>query len=292
VYGGCGATLELEDIEMSDINFALNHITAPGLDSNKFIDLAAKLGCIGVELRNDLADKGLNDRAFFDGAEPASVGSHAQDKGIRLLGLSEVYGFNRWSDDMKRKVELLIEQAKASGAETISLIPSNDGAAESTEKRLSDLREALTAVLPLVQAADIKALIEPLGFTTSSLRLKREAVDAIEAVGGNDSFRLVHDTFHHYLAGETEYFPEMTGIVHISGVVEPEVKPENMQDAHRILVTKDDRLGNVEQIKALVSVGYKGAYSFEPFSPAVHSDPNLESSLRESIEFIRNAVEK
>jgi 2-keto-myo-inositol isomerase len=277
---------------MSDINFALNHITAPGLDSNKFIDLAARLGCIGVELRNDLADKGLNDRAFFDGAEPASVGSHAQGKGIRLLGLSEVYGFNRWSDDMKRKVELLIEQAKASGAETISLIPSNDGAAESTEKRLSDLREALAAVLPLVQAAGIKALIEPLGFTTSSLRLKREAVDAIEAVGGKDSFRLVHDTFHHYLAGETEYFPEMTGIVHISGVVEPEVKPENMQDAHRILVTKDDRLGNVEQIKALVSLGYKGAYSFEPFATSVHSDPNLESSLHDSIEFIRNAVEK
>jgi 2-keto-myo-inositol isomerase len=282
----------LEEIEMSGIDFALNHITAPGLDSVRFIDLAAKLGCVGVELRNDLADKGLTTRVFFEGAEPTFVGSDAQGKGIRLLGLSEVYGFNRWSDDMKRKVELLIEQATASGAETISLIPSNDGAADSTEKRLSDLREALTAVLPLVQAAGIKALIEPLGFTTSSLRLKREAIEAIDAVEGNDSFRLVHDTFHHYLAGEMEYFPEMTGIVHISGVVDPEVKPENMQDAHRILVTKDDRLGNVEQIKALVSLGYKGAYSFEPFAAAVHSDPNLESSLRDSIAFIRNAVEK
>lgn len=276
---------------MSDIHFALNHITAPGLDSTRFIDLAAKLGCVGVELRNDLADKGLTTRAFFDGAEPSAIGSHARAEGMRLLGLSEVYGFNRWSDEMRGKVELLIEQAKASGAETISLIPSNDGAVESTEKRLSDLREALAAVLPLVQAANIKALIEPLGFTTSSLRLKREAVEAVDAVGGNASFLLVHDTFHHYLAGETEYFPEMTGIVHISGVVDPDVKPENMQDAHRILVTKDDRLGNVEQIKALTRLGYKGAYSFEPFAGSVHSDPNLESNLRTSIAYIRNAVE-
>lgn len=277
---------------MSKIDFALNHITAPGLDCLRFIDLAAKLGCVGVELRNDLADKRLNDRAFFDGSEPAFVGSYAQGKGVRLLGLSEVYGFNRWSDGMKRKVELLIGQAKASGAETISLIPSNDGAGDSSEKRLSDLREALTAVLPLVQAVGIKALIEPLGFTTSSLRLKREAVDAIEAVGGKDSFRLVHDTFHHFLAGESEYFPEMTGIVHISGIVDPDVRPEEMQDAHRILVTKDDRLGNVEQIKALASLGYKGAYSFEPFATAVHSDPSVESSLRDSMAFVRSSVER
>lgn len=273
-----------------EIKFALNHIAGPGIDSLRFIDLASRLGCVGVELRNDLADKGLTDRAFFDGDSPASVGAHARAKGVRLLGLSEAYGFNRWSEAMRAKVELLIAQAKESGAETISLIPSNDGMEQPIDERLAQLREALATILPVIKAAGIKALVEPLGFATSSLRLKREAVDAIAAVGGNEHFRLAHDTFHHFLAGEVEYFPAMTGIVHISGVVDADVDPDAMQDGHRILVDDRDRLGNVRQIAELAALGYDGAYSFEPFATSVHSDPDLEKSLRKSMDHIRAAV--
>ncbi len=270
--------------------FALNHMTTPRLDSRELIDLAAKLGCIGVELRNDLADKGLATREFFDGERPMEIGEYARGKGVRLLGLSEAYGFNRWSETMKDKISLLIAQAKESGAESISLIPSNDGAEQPSERRLSDLRNALATIMPMLEEADLVALVEPLGFTTSSLRLKREAVDAIEAVNGKGRFRLVHDTFHHFLAGETEYFPEWTGIVHISGVVDPMLAPEEMQDGHRILVDEADRLGNVEQIKMLEAMGYKGAYSYELFATSVHADPTIEASLRQSMEFIGAAV--
>lgn len=272
------------------INFALNHMTTPGLGTREFIDLAARLECIGVELRNDLADKKLATRDFFDGENPAAIGEYARSKGLRLLGLSEAYGFNRWSDAMRDKVARLIAQAKESGAESISLIPSNDGAKESDEKRLHDLRAALREILPMLKAAKLVALIEPLGFATSSLRKKHEAVDAVEAIGGRDHFRLVHDTFHHYLAGETEYFPDWTGIVHISGVVDPDLTAEEMQDGHRILVDDADRLQNVEQVKALLSKGYKGAFSYEPFSTAVHADPEVEASLRQSMDFIGKAV--
>uniref|UniRef100_A0A7C1NSK3 Xylose isomerase n=1 Tax=Agrobacterium albertimagni TaxID=147266 RepID=A0A7C1NSK3_9HYPH len=191
---------------------------------------------------------------------------------------------------MKSKVELLLAQAKESGAETISLIPSNDGAQETTETRLAGLRGSLAAIRPMLENAGIKALVEPLGFTTSSLRLKREAVEAIAAVGGNHVFRLVHDTFHHHLAGEKDYFPKMTGIVHISGVVDPALRPVDMQDGHRILVYGNDRLGNIDQIEALSQRGYDGAYSYEPFAQSVQSDPNLESSLRESMLFIRERM--
>ncbi len=274
-----------------NINFALNHITAPRLGSRDFIDLAARLGCGGVELRNDLADKNLTSRDFFDGESPEAIGAYAREKGVRLLGLSEAYGFNRWSEAMKAKVELLIAQARESGAETISLIPSNDGVKETDEARLGALREALGVIRPLIEAAGIKALIEPLGFTTSSLRLKREAVEAIAAVDGNDCFRLVHDTFHHFLVGETEYFPDMTGIVHISGVIDPDVAPDQMQDGHRILVDRRDRLGNIAQIRDLSSLGYTGAYSFEPFAASVHADPDLENSLGGSMAYIKAALE-
>ncbi|MDB5556965.1 MAG: Xylose isomerase protein barrel [Rhizobium sp.] len=281
----------IEEITLANkINFALNHMTTPGLDTRRFIDVATKLGCVGIELRNDLADKHLSTREFFDGENPAAIGEYARSKGLRLLGLSEAYGFNRWSEAMKGKVALLISQARESSAESISLIPSNDGAEEPDEKRLLDLRNALAAILPMLKEANLIALVEPLGFTTSSLRKKREAVEAIEAVGGKDHFRLVHDTFHHFLASETEYFPEWTGIVHISGVVDPKLAAEEMQDGHRILVDGADRLRNVEQIRALLSMGYTGAFSYEPFSASVHADPGVEKSLRESMAFVEKAL--
>ncbi|MCJ8518633.1 putative xylose isomerase-like sugar epimerase [Pseudorhizobium tarimense] len=62
-------------------------------------------------------------------------------------------------------------------------------------------------------------------------------------------FRLLHDTFHHHLAGESEFFPEYTGIVHMSGVSEQQIDVEQVCDEHRILVDDDDRLGNVAQIR-------------------------------------------
>ena len=273
------------------IKFALNHITAPALDSRQFVDLAARLGCMGVELRNDLADKELTSRPFFDGVRAAEIGDYARSKGIRLLGLSEVYGFNRWSDAVREKVQLLISQAKESGAETISLIPSNDGADEPKEERLTALREALSAILPMLEEHDLIGLVEPLGFATSSLRHKREAVEVFKAVGGNDRFRLVHDTFHHYLAGETEFFPEWTGIVHISGVVDVSLRAEDMQDKHRVLVTGADCLGNFDQIKHLGAIGYRGAYSFELFSPLIHANPRIEAGLQASMDDIRTALD-
>jgi 2-keto-myo-inositol isomerase len=276
----------------SRINFALNHKTAPALDSRSFINLAARLGCVGVELRNDLTSKNLTTRKFFDGERPAVIGEYARSNGVRLLGLSEAYGFNRWSPAMADQIKLLINQAKESGAESISLIPSNDGAQESDEKRLSDLQSALALIRPMLEEADLIALVEPLGFSTSSLRHKREAVEAIEAVDGQHRFRLVHDTFHHFIAGEAEYFPEWTGIVHISGITAPALQPAEMQDGHRILVDGEDRLQNADQVRTLLDMGYNGAFSYEPFATAVHSDPDIEASLKTSMLYIQDAVRR
>jgi len=254
------------------------------------IDLAAELGCLGVELRNDLPDKKLSSRPFFDGEDPAKIGAYAQTKGIRLLGLSEVYGFNHWSPDMAHKVRTLIALAQRSGAESISLIPRNDLPLQSPSERAANLRTALTAILPMVAEAGIVALIEPLGFTTSSLRQKGEAVDAIEAVGGEKVFRIVHDTFHHHLAGETDYFPEYTGIVHISGITDPLVAAGEMRDEHRILIDDRDRLGNTAQIRHLINLGYTGAFSFEAFSPEVHRLAELGQELEKSVTYLESAT--
>ena len=142
----------------------------------------------------------------------------------------------------------------------------------------------------MLEAADMIALVEPLVFLSSSLRSKQDAVDAIRAVGDEGRFKLVHDTFHHYLAGGGALFPEHTGIVHISGVVDPGPKPEEMQDGHRILVDAHDRLGNIEQIRALLDAGYDGAFSYEPFSPEVHALADPEQAHRQSMQFISSAI--
>jgi 2-keto-myo-inositol isomerase len=142
----------------------------------------------------------------------------------------------------------------------------------------------------MLDKAGLVALIEPLGFPSSSLRRKADAIAAIEVVGGRQRYQLVHDTFHHHLADENEFFPEYTGIVHISGVVDPALAPEEMQDGHRVLVDDRDRLGNIEQIHTLLASGYAGAFSYEPFSPAVHKLPNPAEALRLSMDFIRDSV--
>jgi len=272
------------------INFALNHITAPRHSCRVFVDLAAQLGCAGIELRNDLDDKQLTDRPFFDGEKPVEIGEYVRSKGIRLLGLSEVYGFNKWSEEMQGKTASLIDQAKQAGAESISLIPSNDGENLADATRLDNLRRALSSILPMLDATNMTALVEPLGFTTSSLRYKREAIEAIFAVKGENHFKLVHDTFHHFLAGEREFFPDQTGIVHISGVADPMVTPEAMRDGHRILVTTEDRLGNIDQIRALRESRYSGSYSYECFAAAVHASPNLERELQASIKLVESEL--
>jgi 2-keto-myo-inositol isomerase len=118
------------------------------------------------------------------------------------------------------------------------------------------------------------------------LRSKAEAVECIEALGGADSLKIVHDTFHHHLVGGGPIFPEHTGIVHISGVTDKSVSVSDMRDGHRVLVDADDRLGNVAQIRALRAGGYTGALSFEPFSATIHALADFEGPLRTSMEFI------
>lgn len=268
------------------MKFALNHMTAPRLDWRSFIELSKSLDCIGLEFRNDL------DTPLWAGAAPQDVRSAMADAGLRMVGLSQVYPFNSYTDAIRDEVIALIANAKAAGAETISLIPRNDGSGRGNGERQANLRLALREILPLLQDAQMKALVEPLGFERSSLRHKKETIDAIEAVGGKDHYKIVHDTFHHTLASETEIFPDHTGIIHISGVTEPDLALNEMEDAHRVLVTAEDRLGNIEQIAALLSAGYAGPISMEAFSPLTHAldHAQIKDALAASFDFIRSQV--
>lgn len=261
-------------------NFVLNHMTTPHLQWHDLLAASSKLGCVGVEFRNDLPTP------LFSGDTPENVAAETIGQKQRIVGLSQVYPFNTWSDAIADEVAALITTAKSCGAETISLIPRNDGTQTGDGERQANLRLALKEIRPMLKDAGIIALVEPLGFERSSLRSKSETIEAIEAVASREQFLIVHDTFHHFLAGGGDLFPAWTGIVHISGVVDPTLGTKEMEDEHRVLVDDHDRLGNIEQIAALLTGGYLGPLSFECFSPATHALTNPVAEIKRSIEYI------
>ncbi|PZQ48439.1 MAG: sugar epimerase [Rhodovulum sulfidophilum] len=266
------------------MQFALNQMTTPNLGYAAFLDLAKALGCVGVEARNDLG------REIFDGIAPEEAGRMARARGLRIVGVSQVYPFNVWSDEIEAAVENLITTAKAAGGETISLIPRNDGAGRGEAERRENMLRALRAIKPMLERTGMVALVEPLGFGRSSLRSKVELVAAIDELDANGVYKLVHDTFHHTLAGGGDLFPRQTGIVHLSGVVDPALAVDEMEDAHRVLVDAADRLGNIEQITALRDAGYDGVFSYECFSPEVHAFADPEARLRETFAFVTDRL--
>lgn len=262
------------------VHFALNHMTVARLSFRELVALAKQLGCVGIEARNDLP------QPLFDGMDAADAGAFVRDNGLRLLAVAEVKRFNDWSEDKAAEALALMEIAKAAGAEAVSLIPRNDNLGMGNGERQANLRVALKALKPMLEDHDLVGMVEPLGFEICALRYKAEAVEGIEAVGGKGRFKLVHDTFHHTLAHGGPLFPDHTGIVHVSGVLDQEVGVNEMRDPHRVLVTKGDRLGNVEQIAVLQAAGWNGPVSFEAFSPEIHALADPASALRASMDLI------
>jgi 2-keto-myo-inositol isomerase len=259
------------------IPFALNHMTVARLSFVDLVALASRLGCVGIEVRNDLP------QPLFDGMDPKAAGDLARSAGLRLLAVAEVKRFNDWSDDKAAEALALMQIAQEAGAEAVSLIPRNDNQGMGNGERQAALRVALKALKPMLEDHDLLGMVEPLGFEICALRYKAEAVEGIEAVGGTGRYRLVHDTFHHRLAHGGPIFPQHTGIVHVSGVVDQEVSLSQMRDPHRVLVTPGDRLGNVEQIAALQAAGYVGPVSYEAFAPSVHALADPETALLASM---------
>lgn len=266
------------------IHFALNHMTVARLSFRELVALSKKLGCVGIEVRNDLP------QPLFDGMDAGEAGAFIRDNGLRLLAVAEVKRFNDWSPEKEAEALALMRIAQAAGAEAVSLIPRNDNLGMGNGERQANLRVALKALKPMLEDHRLVGMVEPLGFEICALRYKSEAVEGIEAVGGKGRFKLVHDTFHHTLAHGGPLFPEHTGIVHVSGVVDQQVSISDMRDPHRVLVTPGDRLGNLEQIAALQAAGWTGPVSFEAFSPGVHALADPAAALAASIAMMDGAL--
>jgi 2-keto-myo-inositol isomerase len=261
------------------MRFALNHIVAPRLSLADFLALACRLGCEGVEIRNDLPD--------LTGENPAQVGRLARDAGQAILAVNALAGFNCWSADLAGRAQRLADFAAGAGARALVLCPLNDG----TVVPPAATAEALARLGEILEPRGLRGLVEPLGFAQSSLRRQEDAIAAILGSGGFARFGLLHDTFHHHLAGETRFHPRHSALVHVSGVSDPAVPAAGMLDTHRLLVDGNDRLQSLAQLRLLLAGGYDGPVSFEPFAKQVHALDDIETALRASMDLLGAAVE-
>jgi 2-keto-myo-inositol isomerase len=268
------------------IKFGFNHMVSPSLTPDELVDAAVKLGAIAIELRNDVGDNSLKD------AETARrVGARAADAGIEVRSINALYPFNVWHEELSRQTETLAGLAEACGATGLVMCPLNEGKMlEDTPEKAAGLRTALSGIRPILERHGLKGFVEPLGFPFSSLRFKRDALEAIDDIGGADVFSLVHDTFHHRGAAEQKLFAGRTGLVHISGLEDFGISFTDMLDGHRVLVGPKDRLGNVEQLRQLYAGGYDGIVSFEPFAREVHGLPDPIAAVRDSMAYLRKAL--
>ncbi|HET7839822.1 MAG TPA: TIM barrel protein [Rectinemataceae bacterium] len=270
--------------------FALNRITSPSLSLAAFYDLAVSVGLKKVEIRNDL---GKADPV--DGLGAAAAAKLAAERGLEVVTINALQKFNLPSARAKATAELkaLLELASGIGCKAIVLCPNNDGSDKrSAPERLADTAQALADYAPLFTKAGVAGYLEPLGFGISSLASLAVAAEAI-ARSKAGCYKVVVDTFHFHIGPDSPEvfgtgFPiASAGLVHISGV-ELDMPKADYRDEHRVLVGPADRMKSKEQILRLEKLGYRGVYSFEPFSPLVQDlkGPALVSALKASLDYL------
>jgi 2-keto-myo-inositol isomerase len=197
------------------MKFALNHMVAPKLGYREFFGLALRLGITAVEIRNDIP-------VSLMGTKNAKViGKMAKDMGLTIININGLQRWNQWTKAKANEAKKLAEYIALAGGKNLILVPTNDKKFRpSQSERLDGIHVALEGLKGILKDHGLIGCVEPLGFEECSLRFKREAVEAIDTVGDTKRFKLTHDTFHHFVAGEKDVFPERTGLIHISGVVD------------------------------------------------------------------------
>ncbi len=273
--------------------FALNRIAAPALGLAEFFEAATGLGMSSVELRNDIRDGSVT-----DGLKGTEVLRLAKAAGARIITINALQQFNLPGARAKALSELekLLALCEETECPALVLCPNNrPDDARTPEQKYRDTVEALNTYAPMFSTRGILGYVEPLGFGISSLS---SAETALKALGesGAACYRVLIDTFHSYLGPDNpEFFNNPAvigkiGLVHISGV-EAGIAKSEFADAHRVLPGPADVMRSAALMGQLEKEGYRGLYSFEPFSAEVQSlgKKELVEALRASMNFLAKA---
>jgi len=270
--------------------FCINRKIAPNLDLEQFFSLVKKCGLNKVELRNDMPSGKVTDNLNND-----QLNALAEKYGIEIVTINALGMFNLLDDQaaLLKNAEALLSQAQAIRSKALVLCPHcSAGDNRSEEQKKTDTLAALKLLAPLFRQYGVQGYVEPLGFGISSLRSSLLTQSLIRDSGA--PYKIVLDTFHHYLSGVTQ--PEFDaqiqidgiGLVHLSGVEDLRAKSA-LSDEERIMLSDKDRLESKKQVQDLERLGYTGIYAFEPFSSQLDSwtAADIEREIRQSIALLQ-----
>ncbi|MGE6303827.1 TIM barrel protein [Serratia liquefaciens] len=270
--------------------FCINRKIAPNLDLEQFFSLVKKCGLNKVELRNDMPSGKVTDNLSND-----QLNALAEKYGIEIVTINALGMFNLLDDQaaLLKNAEALLSQAQAIRSKALVLCPHcSAGDNRSEEQKKTDTLAALKLLAPLFRQYGVQGYVEPLGFGISSLRSSLLTQSLIRDSGA--PYKIVLDTFHHYLSDVTQ--PEFDaqiqidgiGLVHLSGVEDRRAKSA-LSDEERIMLSDKDRLESKKQVQDLEHLGYTGIYAFEPFSSQLDSwtAADIEREIRQSIALLQ-----
>ncbi|MFC6323877.1 sugar phosphate isomerase/epimerase family protein [Companilactobacillus baiquanensis] len=283
---------------ISTDRFCLNRKAAPGVKLDETLEMISSIGVNNIELRNDLYGDPDNS-SIMDSMSNSDVKIALNKNGVVIKTINAIGNMDKRSM-VKENIESLtemLEMTKNLDLKNFVFCP-----VRSTEdKRTSDEKkaEAIANVKDyskVLKKYGVNGLIEPLGFTDSSLRTPWEG-QAIIDEAGVDNFKLVADSFHYYLANITDkQFNEKVnidyiGLVHLSSVFANK-KREELDDQDRYMLGQDDVMQSAELAQKIEARGYKGIYAFEPFSDDLKEwdVTKAKEELENSIKLVRDAA--
>lgn len=270
--------------------FCINRKIAPNLTLENFFRLVKKCGLSKVELRNDMHSGKVTDNLSNE-----QLNALATEHGIEVITINALGMFNLLEDKaaLLKNAEALLVQAKAIHSKALVMCPHcNASDRRSESQKRGDTLAALQLLAPLFKQYAIEGYVEPLGFGISSLRSSLLAQAIIRDSGA--PYKIVLDTFHHYLSDvaqpdfDAQIQVEQIGLVHLSGVEDLRVKG-TLSDEERLMLSDKDRLASVAQVQNLERLGYRGIYAFEPFSSQLDSwtENDIEREIRQSIALLQ-----
>jgi len=270
--------------------FCINRMIAPNLDLAQFFSLVKKCGLSKVELRNDMPSGKVTDNLSNE-----QLNALAAEYGIDIITITALGMFNLLDDQVTllKNAEALLSQAQAIHSKALVLCPHcSAGDSRSEEQKKTDTLAALKLLAPLFTKYGVQGYVEPLGFGISSLRSSLLTQSLIRDSGA--PYKIVLDTFHHYLSdvAQPEFDAQIQidgiGLVHLSGVEDPQAK-NTLSDEERIMLSDKDRLESKKQVQNLERLGYTGIYAFEPFSSQLDSwsEADIEREIRQSIALLQ-----
>ena len=125
------------------------------------------------------------------------------------------------------------------------------------------------------------------GFLALAKTAGAAAVEVRNDVGGAGPLQICYDTFQFCRAGVTNLYPQLIGLVHVSGISRTDPPPENLTETDRGFVDTGDVTDTAGQRNEIIARGYRGYVSIEPFAPAIHAADDVSGPLARSLAFLR-----